>query len=553
MQVRVNMESIGADGGTKPSGGTIAAFEPPSGSGIRVDTFAYAGYTTNSRFDSLLAKLIAHSPSPDFADVVKKTYRALCEFRIEGVPTNIGFLQNLLQHPGFVANGMYTRFVEDHIAELTAPATSAHRRLFFDRAARPHLAGARIDATDPLAVLDHGKKGIHAPVASATDASARAYDIAGPENTVAIRAPMQGTIVSIDVQEGEFVRRGRQLLVMEAMKMEHVIRAERSGVVRLVPIAKGDAVFEGHPLVFIEEAEVEDAEVAETNKVDLDYIRPDLAEVNERHAIGLDAARPDAVARRRKTGQRTARENVEDLCDPGTFVEYGPLVIAAQRRRRSLEDLIRRTPADGLIAGTGRVNGDCFADSRAQCVVMAYDFTVLAGTQGATEPSQERQDVRAGAGVAFAGDHLHRGWRRAPRRYRRALGCRPRLSRLHLLGQIERPRAAHRDQLRQVLRRQRRVARMLRRGYRHRRLQHRDGRTGDDRRRWARHFPSRRGRADGCAGAERRGRHRGDRRGRSGTGGEEVPVVLSGSRQRLGVRRSADAARNHSGEPAPHL
>ena len=385
MQVRINMESMGADGTAKPSGGTIAAFEAPSGSGLRVDTFAYAGYTTNSKFDSLLAKLIVHSPSPDFADVVKKTYRALCEFRIEGVPTNIGFLQNLLQHPEFVANGVYTRFVEDHIAELVASGTSAHRRLFFDRPDRPHLAGARIDATDPLAVLEHGKTGINAPAVSnvsATAASVRAYAIAGPENTVAIRAPMQGTIVSIDVQEGEFVRRGRQLLVMEAMKMEHVIRAERSGVVRLVPIAKGDAVFEGHPLVFIEEAEVEAAEVAETNKVDLDYVRPDLAEVHERHAIGLDAARPDAVARRRKTGQRTARENVEDLCDPGTFVEYGPLVIAAQRRRRSLDDLIKRTPADGLVAGTGRVNGELFADSRSQCVVMAYDFTVLAGTQG---------------------------------------------------------------------------------------------------------------------------------------------------------------------------
>ena len=87
-------------------------------------------------------------------------------------------------------------------------------------------------------------------------------------------------------------------------------------------------------------------------------IRPDLAEVVERHALGLDERRPDAVARRRKTGQRTARENVDDLCDPGSFVEYGPLAIAAQRRRRTLEDLIARTPADGLVAGIGRVNGD---------------------------------------------------------------------------------------------------------------------------------------------------------------------------------------------------
>src|SRR5208282_3407983 len=106
------------------------------GPGLRVDSFAYSGYTTNSKFDSLLAKLIVDSPSADFADVVNKSYRALCEFRIEGVPTNVGFLQNLLRHPEFVANRVYTRFVEDHIAELIAPATSAHRRLFYDHSAR---------------------------------------------------------------------------------------------------------------------------------------------------------------------------------------------------------------------------------------------------------------------------------------------------------------------------------------------------------------------------------------------------------------------------------
>ena len=102
----------------------------------------------------------------------------------------------------------------------------------------------------------------------------------------------------------------------------------------------------------------------------------------DRHALTLDDARPDAVDRRRRTSQRTARENVDDLCDPGSFVEYGPLVVAAQRRRRTLEDLIEQTQADGLLAGIGRVNGDLFDDDRAQCVVMSYDYTVLAGTQG---------------------------------------------------------------------------------------------------------------------------------------------------------------------------
>jgi acetyl-CoA carboxylase carboxyltransferase component len=114
----------------------------------------------------------------------------------------------------------------------------------------------------------------------------------------------------------------------------------------------------------------------------LDRIRPDLEEVHARHAITLDAARPAAVARRRKTHQRTARENIEDICDPGTFVEYGPLVIAAQRRRRTLDDLIKNTPADGMVVGLGTVNGDLFPPEKSRCILLAYDYTVLAGTQG---------------------------------------------------------------------------------------------------------------------------------------------------------------------------
>ncbi len=403
IQMRINMESMGADGTAKPSGGTLTAFESPSGPGLRVDSFAYAGYTTNPSFDSLLAKLIAHSPSADFAAAVTRAYRALCEFRIEGVATNIGFLQSLLRHPDFAANRLYTRFVEEHIAELAAAATdSTHRQLFFaetDGAAKPsrradhkrapgarQLAGTKIDSIDPLAVLSHGKSVVNSTPATGAMAiepdSATHHEIIGPENTVAVAAPMQGTIVSIDVREGELVRKGQQLFVMEAMKMEHVIRAHVSGMVRQIAVAERDAIFEGHPLAFIEEAEVKMVEAAEAEKVDLDRIRPDLAEVYERHAGGLDPARPEAVARRRKTHQRTARENVEDLCDPGTFVEYGALVLAAQRRRRALDDLMKNTPADGLVAGIGRVNGDLFDDSRAQCIAMSYDYTVLAGTQG---------------------------------------------------------------------------------------------------------------------------------------------------------------------------
>ena len=105
-------------------------------------------------------------------------------------------------------------------------------------------------------------------------------------------------------------------------------------------------------------------------------IRDDHAELLRRRARTEDAARPDAVERRHASNGRTARENIDDLVDSGSFVEYGRFAIAAQRFRRDLDDLIARTPADGRVAGTARINGG-------SCAVLSYDYTVLAGTQGA--------------------------------------------------------------------------------------------------------------------------------------------------------------------------
>jgi acetyl-CoA carboxylase carboxyltransferase component len=199
-------------------------------------------------------------------------------------------------------------------------------------------------------------------------------------DTLALESPMQGTVVSIDVAAGDAVQRGQQLVVLESMKMEHVLVAAASGVVTRITAAVGETVQPGDRLVFVDEhasreSEAKASEPEHQHDVDIERVRPDLAEVNERHAVGLDVARPDMVARRRKTGQRTTRENVDDLVDAGSFVEYGPMVIAAQRRRRELDDLIRRTPADGLVGGVGAVNGK-------PTIVMSYDYTVLAGTQG---------------------------------------------------------------------------------------------------------------------------------------------------------------------------
>jgi acetyl-CoA carboxylase carboxyltransferase component len=113
-----------------------------------------------------------------------------------------------------------------------------------------------------------------------------------------------------------------------------------------------------------------------------DSLRADLAEVIKRHSYGLDENRPDVVAKRAKKNQRTTRANVEDLFDKESFVEYGALTMAAQRGRRSLDDLIQRTPGDGMIAGIGTINGNLFPADKARCMVLAYDYSVLAGTQG---------------------------------------------------------------------------------------------------------------------------------------------------------------------------
>jgi acetyl/propionyl-CoA carboxylase alpha subunit/acetyl-CoA carboxylase carboxyltransferase component len=387
MQVRVNLETMAADGNAKPAGGVLSAYEAPSGAGVRVDGYGYAGYRTNPAFDSLLAKVIVTAPSGRLDDVAARAGRALAEFRIAGAATNISFLQALLRHPGLVAGRVHTRFVEEEIGALLASAGEQRQRLYFEPAAAPgtpRTAGIRLTTTDPLAVVALGK-GTDAPI-PAMDAAppepAFAADIDGPDGTKPVAAPMQGTIVNLEVAEGDTVRRGQTLLVMEAMKMQHEIVAPVGGIVRAVTVATGDTVFEGHPLLFIEETEDASGVVAAAKEIDLDLIRPDLAEVLARQAKTRDAARPAAVARRRKTGQRTARENVDDLVDPGSFVEYGALTVAARRSTTHMDKLIDESPADGFVMGLAHINGDHFPEENSRVVVGAYDYTVMAGTQG---------------------------------------------------------------------------------------------------------------------------------------------------------------------------
>jgi len=354
VQLRINMEVMDAKGLTKPTGGTLEVFDPPSGPGVRVDTFGYAGYKTSAGYDSLLAKVIVHSPAASWPDVVQKAARALREFRIEGVATNIPFIQAVLAHPDFVANRVSTGFIDTHVAALVGAPREIARPLFF-------ATGA---------------------VAGEMPASSKAGVSAGLSGSVAVPAPLQGTVVAIEVAEGDLVRPGQQIAVIESMKMEHLVDAPHGGKVTKVTASKGETLMQGEPILFLEPAEVDGDETEEEAAVDLDHVRPDLAEVIARHAITLDENRPAAVARRRKTNQRTARENVAQLVDDGSFVEYGSLAIAAQRRRRKVDDLIKSTPADGLITGVATVNAEKFGAKDARCMVISYDYTVLAGTQG---------------------------------------------------------------------------------------------------------------------------------------------------------------------------
>ncbi|MDF5752159.1 carboxyl transferase domain-containing protein [Spongiactinospora sp. TRM90649] len=323
VQVRVNAETVSADGQVRPQAGPLERFAPPVGKGVRVDTHGYPGYRTGSRYDSLLAKVIV--TGDDLATVLARARRALREFDVAGPGTNIGLLDAILRRPELRSGLLTTDFVDRRLADLV---------------------------------------GHEPPPDPGT----------GEPGPLVITAPVDATVVAVESRPGDPVSTTSSLVVLEAMKMHHVVAAGRPGTVLEVRVAVGASIRAGD-VVAVLAATGEDDRQEVVEEPDLDLVRPELAEVLDRHRGVRDEARPGAVAARRAVGRRTARENIGELCDPGTFVEYGALVVAAQRQRRSVAELVERTPADGLVAGIGLVGGR-------RCVVMSYDYTVLAGTQG---------------------------------------------------------------------------------------------------------------------------------------------------------------------------
>jgi acetyl-CoA carboxylase carboxyltransferase component/biotin carboxyl carrier protein len=330
IQTRVNMESMAADGSVTPTAGTLTVFSPPSGPGVRVDTFGRPGLTPSPRYDSLLAKVITRVRGSSFSAAVRKAQTALDEFGIEGIRTNIGFLREILSHSDIHSGPVTTAFVDENLSTLIGAVQS--------RRHEPRVASLELYPGEEV-----------------------------------LRAQLAGTVVEAAPEGTEFAA-GAQLVVLEAMKMQHVLTAPDAVRTVRTLVTPGQVVGTGDPLLVFTRTGAS-AELQGAADLDLDRARADLDEVRRRHQVTLDEGRPAAIAKRHKQNRRTARENIAGLVDPGSFVEYGALTLAAQRSRRSEEDLIANTPADGLVAGVATIGG-------AEVAVLSYDYTVLAGTQG---------------------------------------------------------------------------------------------------------------------------------------------------------------------------
>ncbi|GGH59898.1 pyruvate carboxylase [Comamonas phosphati] len=352
VQWRINAETLDAQGHSRPGSGRIAGLRWPQGPGIRIDSHAVQGSSPSPHYDTLLAKLIIHSPAQRFADVLRRSQRALAECRIQGLATNLALLQALSQRPEMDSQAVHTRWLEEVLPEL-------------------------VDASEKIAFGDFCN------VDSEVNASEVSINKsqAAPEN--AVLAPMPARVVQWSVAAGDTVARGAELGILEAMKMQHLLLAQQAGTVRQLLAEPGSYVVQEQPLLVLAPAEGDAAHAQAQQQVqDPDHIRADLQRVMERHAFTLDAARPQVMDKRHAQGSRSARENIADLCDEGSFIEYGALAIAAQTRRRSVEDLVANTPADGMVTGMGSINGSQFGEEKSRAVVMSYDATVLAGTQG---------------------------------------------------------------------------------------------------------------------------------------------------------------------------
>lgn len=340
IELRINAEEVSHSGPISASEGIIQRINVPHGPTLRFDSHAHTGLQLTPMFDSLLGKLIVHVPTTDAAQAVAAADRLLAEISIEGVRTNLELLQAML-------------------------ACSEVRTLEWHTTLLDQLIAARPTTIPSAAQSDPG-----------TEMSDRSH----------VQAGINGLLLEILVGPGQRVHPQSVVAIVEAMKMQHEVTAGVAGTVSTLAAAPGQSVRSDTVLLELEPSTADQPAAtapAAENGEGQSSIRADLAEVNRRRALRFDESRPTAVNKRHKRGQRTARENIAALCDPDSFYEYGGFALAAQSNRRTLDDLLRLSPADGLVSGLASVNGNLFAADQARCAVLAYDYTVFTGTQGA--------------------------------------------------------------------------------------------------------------------------------------------------------------------------
>ncbi|MCI4010786.1 carboxyl transferase domain-containing protein [Brevibacterium sp. ZH18] len=329
IELRISAETLLDSGEPAPSTGRIESLTWPTGPGVRIDTWATAGTRVTGGFDPLLGKITIHGPT--FAAAIDAARRALDEFHTTGIEANAGVLRAITE-----------------ILELGNSTTSAYDEHAEEIEARARESQAASPAEASSHLRDAASVNRCEPVLSAGESL--------------LRATVSGAVVALSDDHSEYV-------LIEAMKMHHPVSGSKSANVRHL-VAVGEQVVAGQPLAVLSGAEFGEADDVVASKP-----HPGVAEVQDRHAAIRDVAREDQLAKIRSRGRRTARENIDDLVDAGSFVEYGPLVIAAQTRRRGIDDLIAKTSGDGLIGGPATVDGR-------EVVVISYDYSVLAGTQG---------------------------------------------------------------------------------------------------------------------------------------------------------------------------
>jgi acetyl/propionyl-CoA carboxylase alpha subunit/acetyl-CoA carboxylase carboxyltransferase component len=324
--------------------GTLTAYREPSGPGVRVDACGYLGLAPPPQFDPLLAKVICRSASSDtFASAIDRTERALAEFHIAGVPTNLEQLRAILAHPEFRRGNARTTL----LSEAIDPATGDQATLkFLDQQA---------------SALGRSPRGAQAP----------ARPLPVPPGHQAVESPHAGAVVEVKVRAGDAVGAGQTLFVVSAMKMESSIGAPCAGVVESVaPIAAGTAVEGGQILAVIKpSASAHAAPVVPTDET----WTPTLEKVANLQAIAhqrlAPGSREPGVVRQRSRNKLTCRERIDALLDPGSFREIGSLAGFA-----SFDDageIAAFTPASH-VGGQGRIEGR-------PCIVCADDFTSRGG------------------------------------------------------------------------------------------------------------------------------------------------------------------------------